>query len=92
MKIMKKYILICLEVIPVLRIGKDIDLKFSFKNLNNIKHICDGSHSNVYEGNFQDRAVILKVLLDKDFQNITANKEFQNEIMILSKISHPWDS
>ena len=68
---------------------QDINDNFLVETINDKKHICDGSHSNIYKGNFQDRAVILKVLLDKDVQNITANKEFENEIMVLSKLSHP---
>ena len=75
-----------LEVLP--RLGNIID-NFLWVDVSDIKHICDGSHSNVYKANFQDREVILKVLLEKSVRNIIANNEFQNEITVLSKMYHP---
>ena len=75
-----------LEALPRQR---EINDNFLLEHVGDIKHLCDGSHSNIYKGSFQDKAVILKVLLDKDVRNIIANKEFQNEIIVLSKMNHP---
>ena len=81
-----------------------IDIRFSLTNLqefknipgnltkdsfSDIRHLCNGSHSNIYKAKYNEETVILKALMENSLYNEIARSEFNREIAILSRIKHP---
>ena len=79
----------------ILSSPKDVETNFTLESFDNIKHLCNGSHSAVFTANHKnlktkyDQKVVLKILLENSTQNDVANAEFQNEIATLVNMNHP---
>lgn len=58
-------------------------------NFSNLKHIADGSNSNVYVANMYGEKVIIKIISEQAKMNKVAVHEFDVEHGILCRLSHP---
>lgn len=60
-----------------------------FDNFTDLKHIADGSNSNVYTGKFRGQGVIIKIITEKQKTNKIAVHEFDVEHGMLARFNHP---
>jgi serine/threonine protein kinase len=61
----------------------------TLSSFSNLKHIADGSNSNVYSAMYYGEKVIIKMLSEQSKTNKVAVHEFDVEHGILCRISHP---
>ena len=72
----------------------EIKKAYTVGDFTDIKHLCNGSHSNVYKARFasensdSNRIIILKVLMDTSLQHEVAKLEFKRESFLLTKMQH----
>lgn len=57
-------------------------------NFSRIKHLCNGSNSNIFKADYKGEAVILKYAADSYFVSETVRSEFKNEQGLLLRLSH----
>ena len=73
--------------------SRELKADYLLSDFVDTKHLCNGSHSNVYKAmvpsKVEKKPVILKVLLDSSILNKIANDEYRNEIVTLSRMNHP---
>jgi hypothetical protein len=60
-----------------------------FDNFTDLKHIADGSNSNIYSGKFHGQDVIIKIITEKAKTNEIAVHEFDVEHGMLARFNHP---
>ena len=73
------------EIPPALEIPDNL----RFDNFTDLKHIADGSNSNVYTGKFRGHSVIIKIITEKAKTNKIAVHEFDVEHGMLARFNHP---
>ena len=73
------------EIPPALEIPDNL----RFDNFTELKHIADGSNSNVYTGKFRGKGVIIKIITEKAKTNKVAIHEFDVEHGMLARFDHP---
>lgn len=67
----------------------EIPDNLSFDNFTDLKHIADGSNSNVYTAKFRGQGVIVKIITEKAKTNKIAVHEFDVEHGMLARFNHP---
>lgn len=60
-----------------------------FDEFQNVKHIADGSNSNVYTARFRGQDIVIKMISEKAQYQPVAVHEFDVEHGILGRVSHP---
>lgn len=76
-----------LQVLPKINLKYQSELHIiEFKNT---QHFADGSNSKIHKTTLRGEIVILKVMKDADILNEKALIEFNREITIISRLSHP---
>ena len=60
-----------------------------FENFTDLKHIADGSNSNVYTGKFRGQEVVIKIITESAKTNEIAVHEFDVEHGMLARFNHP---
>lgn len=73
------------QIPPALEIPDNL----RFDNFTELKHIADGSNSNVYTGKFRGQGVIIKIITEKAKTNKIAVHEFDVEHGMLARFNHP---
>lgn len=73
------------DIPPALEIPDNL----RFDNFTDLKHIADGSNSNVYTGKFRGQGVIIKIITEKAKTNKIAVHEFDVEHGMLARFNHP---
>lgn len=53
-----------------------------------VKYLADGSNANVYTANLSETKVVIKMIKVESLKNKIAMKEFDDEIMLLSRMNH----
>ena len=61
----------------------------SFYDIKGIRHIADGSHSNVFAGTLGRDKVAVKMIKEESIADPVAKHEYDMELDILSRINHP---
>jgi len=77
-------------VYPVSALGavQDFPINLTIHSLRNLKHLVDGSHSNIFKGGFGDADVIVKTIRQRSMSNKVALQEYKIETELLSRMSH----
>lgn len=74
-------------MIPPLRNPFKNDM--AVQDLSNLTPLCNGSHSRIIRAVYQGKRVILKTLSDDSMHRKIAHRDFETEVNVLSRISHP---
>lgn len=61
----------------------------SFREIKGLAHLADGSHSNVFLGTWNDKKVVVKMIMESSADNAIANTEYDLELALLSRLNHP---
>lgn len=61
----------------------------SMNNFDDVKHIADGSNSNIYLAKLENTKCILKLIKESCHQDMVALHEFEMEYSILIRLNHP---
>jgi hypothetical protein len=61
----------------------------SFDNFQDLKHLADGSNSNVYTAKYRGQQVVVKIISEKAKTNKVAVHEFDVEHGMLARMRHP---
>lgn len=65
-----------------------IDGKMSYEHLSNMKHLLNGSNSNIYKATYKKTNVIVKIIQQDPHDVAYAEKEFRLESELLMRLSH----
>jgi len=58
-------------------------------DIRGLRHLADGSNSNIYSGIYNSETVIVKVLMDSAVRDPIAQLEFDMEYSVLCRLNHP---
>ena len=61
----------------------------SFNDIKGIRHLADGSHSNVFAGTLGRDKVVVKMIKEESLHNAVAMHEYEIELALLSRMDHP---
>jgi hypothetical protein len=60
----------------------------SFNDVKGIRHLADGSHSNVFAGTLGRDKVVVKMIKEESLNNPVAKHEYDVELALLSRMDH----
>lgn len=75
--------------IALMPIKHDIPGDLTFESFTDLRHIADGSNSNIFLGRLNGTKVIVKLIKEEVEQDPVAIQEFELEYGTLARISHP---
>eukprot|EP01041_Mallomonas_annulata_P002408 gene2408-4677_t len=60
-----------------------------FENFINVRHIGEGSNSNIFTATYQNEMVVIKMIMDEATTDPIASLEFDVEYAVLCRLNHP---
>jgi tRNA A-37 threonylcarbamoyl transferase component Bud32 len=75
---------------PVSDISQKKDIPcINFNDIHNVRHIADGSNSNVYVGTLYGQQVVVKMITEDTASDPVVNHEYDVETALLVRFNHP---